>query len=82
MSRSKWKGPYINSNTKLKSTDKQLIKPRSFEITSNVIGNSFNVHTGNSFIKINITEDMIGHKIGEFVPTRKKFIFKKKKKKK
>jgi|YelNatPaOPRAMG01_1025707.scaffolds.fasta_scaffold07408_8 ribosomal protein S19 len=80
MSRSKWKGPSINSNTNLKN--EKSIKPRHFEITSNVIGYDFNIHTGNSFVKIKIIEDMIGHKAGEFVPTRKKFIFKKKKKKK
>jgi small subunit ribosomal protein S19 len=56
--------------------------PRSLEITSKIVGSTFNVYTGQKFIAITITDDMIGHKIGEFCPTREKFVFKKKKKKK
>ena len=82
MSRAKWKGPYINIKTGLKNIDKNSILPRSFEITSKMIGSNFNVHTGKKLIQINLTTEMIGHKIGEFVPTREKFVFKKKKKKK
>jgi ribosomal protein S19 len=37
-------------------------------------------HSGNTFVKLKITDNMIGHKVGEFIPTRQKFVFKKKKK--
>jgi ribosomal protein S19 len=85
MSRSKWKGPYI-SFTNFKSSDNNKIKiqelPRSFEITPKIVGLNFKVHTGKNFVKIIPTTEMIGHKVGEFAPTREKFVFKKKKQKK
>ncbi len=82
MSRSKWKGPSIKASSNFKYFEKTIILPRNFEITSKIINQNFNVHTGKKFLKISITNDMVGHKIGEFVPTRETFIFKKKKKKK
>jgi ribosomal protein S19 len=82
MSRAKWKGPFINIKSGLKTTDKTPIISRSYEITSQIVGLNFNVHSGKKFQKINITDDMIGHKIGEFSATREKFVFKKKKTKK
>ena len=45
-----------------------------------MVGYTFMIHTGNSFRKLTIKSNMIGHKLGEFAPTRKKPIFKKKKK--
>lgn len=79
MKRSKWKGPFtkkIDVNTKLP------LLPRNYEVTSHVIGLTCNVHTGKKFVILTLTDEMIGHKIGEFIPTRVKFEFKKKKKKK
>ena len=79
MKRSKWKGPLI------KSKDLRQKLPnlsRNYEITSRVVGLVCNVHSGKKFIKISLTDEMIGHKVGEFVPTRERFEFKKKKKKK
>jgi small subunit ribosomal protein S19 len=83
MSRAKWKGPYINKTSDLKNLLAKRIDvlPRKFEITTQTVGDTFNVYTGRKFIKITITDDMVGHKIGEFCPTREKFVFKKKKKK-
>lgn len=83
MSRVKWKGPYINKISDLKNNLSKRIKilPRNFEITTQTVGSTFNVHSGKKFIKITITDDMVGHKVGEFCPTREKFVFKKKKKK-
>ena len=79
MKRSKWKGPLIKS----KDLKKKLpILPRDYTIISQVVGVACNVHSGKKFVKLNLTEEMIGHKIGEFVPTRERFEFKKKKKKK
>lgn len=79
MKRSKWKGPLV----KLKDTKQKLpILPRPYEITSQVVGLTCNVHSGKKLVKLSLSDEMIGHKIGEFVPTREKFEFKKKKKKK
>jgi ribosomal protein S19 len=77
MSRSQWKGPYfknIDSETKIITKNSTII-PK-------LIGSAVKVYSGRKFIKIGITEEMIGHKIGEFTTTREKFEFKKKKKKK
>jgi len=81
MSRSKWKGPYFRvDNFKI---DKKLqIIDKKFTIIPQFIGNQVKVYTGKKFIKILLTENMIGHKIGEFIPTRERFEFKKKKKQK
>nr|QYB22897.1 ribosomal protein S19 [Nitzschia ovalis] len=79
MKRSKWKGPFLK---KLNLTEKLPLLPRDFEITSRMVDITGNVHSGRTLVKLTITDEMIGHKIGEFVPTRERFIFKKKKKKK
>ena len=86
MSRSTWKGPFINpkdlktlSETKNKHTI--LTLSRNSEITPKFIGLIVKISNGKSYSEINITEDMVGHKFGEFAPTRAKFSFKKKSKK-
>jgi ribosomal protein S19 len=79
MKRSKWKGPFIQ---KLDHNKKLPLLPRNHQITSQIVGLTCNVHSGKSFIKLNITDEMIGCKVGEFVPTRERFVYKKKKKKK
>lgn len=79
MKRSKWKGPFLR---KLDFTKKLPQLPRNYEITSKLVGLMCSVHSGKIFIKLSITDEMIGHKVGEFVPTRERFVFKKKKKKK
>ena len=78
MKRSKWKGPLIKPNNFKK---KLLFLPRNYEITSQSVGLVCNVHSGKKFIKLSLTDEMIGYKVGEFVPTRERFEFKKKKKK-
>lgn len=86
MGRSKWKGPYIEtvlieqSNTKQK-VDKYKAS-RNSEIVPKFLGVTFNVHNGKNYSEVTVTNDMIGHKFGEFVFTRSKFYFKKKKSKK
>jgi ribosomal protein S19 len=77
--RAKWKGPLVKAND-LKKKIPHL--PRDYEITSQVVGLVCNVHSGKKLIKLNLTDEMIGYKLGEFVPTRERFEFKKKKKKK
>ena len=88
MSRAKWKSPYVEKSLLIKFFDKKNITQYKPEISTNsrsstiipgFIGHFFNVHNGKTFSKIQITENMIGRKLGEFSPTRKKFSFKKKK---
>lgn len=79
MKRSNWKGPFVK---KIDVSKKLPLLPRNYEITSKTVGLTCNVHSGRTFVKLSITDDMTGHKVGEFVPTRERFVFKKKKKKK
>jgi small subunit ribosomal protein S19 len=77
MKRSKWKGPLI----KLKNLKgKLLILPRNYTIIPLVVGLVCEVHSGRKLIKLSLTEEMIGYKVGEFVPTRERFEFEKKRK--
>nr|YP_010233627.1 ribosomal protein S19 [Pleurosigma inscriptura]QSZ78244.1 ribosomal protein S19 [Pleurosigma inscriptura] len=87
MNRAKWKGPYIDPNlTKhIKFLQKKKSLPiisRNSTIIPKFIGLKFNVHTGKNFLEISVSKEMVGHKFGEFSPTRGRFSFKKKKKKK
>jgi small subunit ribosomal protein S19 len=75
MSRSKKKGPYFDPKllTKVeKSGGREPIKTwsRDSTIIPDFVGATFLVHNGKQFIKVFITEDMVGHKLGEFSPTR------------
>lgn len=85
MSRSKWKPLYKNNellNSIKNVRDKNVIIKtfvRNMEITKDLIGYTFSIYTGNSFKQVLIKSSMVGHKLGEFVPTRRKPVFKKKK---
>lgn len=90
MKRSRWKGPHLTKKSKLgksflkfndlfNQTEKFIILSRNCEITSILIGLICKIHSGQTFVKLKITDNMIGHKAGEFIFTRKKFFFKKKK---
>jgi small subunit ribosomal protein S19 len=88
MSRSNWKGPFIDKSflrksLKVKGNIKSKVKTwsRQSTILPFLIGTHIWVHTGKQFIQIKIVEEMLGYKLGEFVPTRTKFFFKKTKKK-
>ena len=78
MARSLKKGPYIDFNLmrkidKLNETNqKQVIKTwaRRSTISPEFVGHTVAIHNGNKFIPIYITENMVGHKLGEFAPTR------------
>jgi len=78
MSRSLKKGPYIDSRLLQKvealnkSNKKQVIKTwaRACTISPEFVGHTFAVHNGNKFIPVYIQEAMVGHKLGEFAPTR------------
>lgn len=78
MSRSSRKGPYVDPKllkkmAKLKPGDKTPIKTwsRDSEISPEMVGFTFAVHNGKDFINVKIVEEMIGHRLGEFAPTRK-----------
>ena len=78
MSRSLKKGPYINEKLiakikNLRAGDKTVIKTwdRGASITPEMVGFRFGVHDGRKHIEVLIVEDMVGHKLGEFAPTRK-----------
>jgi ribosomal protein S19 len=80
MSRPNWKGPYIHKSLiKVKKTSLSQSWSRSTTIVPSFIGNFFNVHNGQLFMEIKVTTPMIGHKLGEFVSTRKNFSYKKQK---
>ncbi|MDO9512694.1 MAG: 30S ribosomal protein S19 [Bacteroidales bacterium] len=78
MSRSLKKGPYIHFKLEKKvlemieSKKKAVIKTwsRASMISPDFVGQTIAVHNGNKFIPVYVTENMVGHKLGEFAPTR------------
>mgnify|MGYP003572080742 FL=1 len=78
MSRSLKKGPYIDVKlekkvmTNVDSGKKTVIKTwsRASMISPDFVGQTIAVHNGNKFIPVYVTENMVGHKLGEFAPTR------------
>ena len=86
MGRSKWKGPYTQTTCIEQSSIKQKTNKykasRNSEIVPKFMGFTFNVYNGKNYSEVTVTNEMIGHKFGEFVFTRSKFYFKKKKSKK
>ena len=78
MPRSVKKGPYVDPNLMKKvkkmidTGEKKIIKTwsRRSTIVPEFIGFTFAVHNGNKFIPVYVTENMVGHKLGEFAPTR------------
>jgi len=79
MARSISKGPYVDAKLDRKVTaiadgkaKKGVIKTwsRRSTITPDFVGQTFAVHNGNKFIPVYVTEYMVGHKLGEFAPTR------------
>ena len=78
MSRSLKKGPYVNERllkkiSALKSGDKTIIKTwdRASSITPEMVGFVIGVHDGRKHVPVSVNENMVGHKLGEFAPTRK-----------
>jgi len=78
MSRSIKKGPYVDAKVLKKvmkqqgQRNKEPIRTwaRSCTIIPEFVGHTFMVHNGRTFLKCYVTEDMVGHKLGEFAPTR------------
>ena len=81
MARSVWKGPFVEQsliNKVAKQKDETVKKPiktwsRKSTIIPDFVGISFLIYNGKKFIPITISEDMVGHKFGEFAPTRQFF---------
>ena len=78
MSRSLKKGPFVDERVikkvqALKPGDRTVIKTwsRACTIAPEMIGFTFGVHNGKEFLSVFVTEDMVGHRLGEFAPTRK-----------
>ncbi len=78
MSRSVKKGPYIDPKLLKKVLSRKAVSShdpiktwcRACTISPDFVGCNFLVHNGKNFLKVFITEDMVGHKLGEFSPTR------------
>ena len=78
MSRSTKKGPYVEASLMKKvqtmnaNGEKQVLKTwsRSSTIFPDFVGHTFAVHDGRKHVPVYVTEDMVGHKLGEFAPTR------------
>ncbi len=78
MSRSLKKGPFIDFKLEKRvlemndSSKKSVLKTwsRRSVISPNFVGHTIAVHNGNKFIPVYVTENMVGHKLGEFAPTR------------
>ena len=78
MARSTWKGPFVDgyllkkAETSRQSGRKEVIKTwsRRSTILPQFVGLTFGVYNGHKFIPVLVTEDMVGHKLGEFSPTR------------
>lgn len=78
MARSLKKGPYIHPSIlkhlrRVRPGDKAIIKTwaRASVVTPEMIGYTFGVHNGRMFIEVRVSEEMVGHRLGEFSPTRK-----------
>ena len=78
MARSIWKGPFVEESL-IKKVEREKTNPgkkpiktwsRKSTILPDFVGVSFQIYNGKKFIPITISEDMVGHKLGEFAPTR------------
>ena len=78
MARAVWKGPFVEESL-MKKVDKYKTDPKKIPIKTwarkatilpDFVGVSFLIYNGKKFIPITISEDMVGHKLGEFSPTR------------
>ena len=82
MARSLKKGPYVQDSLQRKvdqaaaTGKKQIIRTwsRRSMITPEMIGLNFHVHNGRLFMPVFVTENMVGHRLGEFAPTRKQAV--------
>lgn len=78
MSRSSKKGPFVDPSitkkiSRAKPGNAGAVKTwaRASEISPEMVGYTFAVHNGKTFVEVKVSEDMVGHRLGEFAPTRK-----------
>lgn len=78
MSRSSKKGPFVDPKllkkiSVIKPGQKTIVKTwsRASEIAPEMVGHTFGVHNGKNFIEVFVKEEMVGHRLGEFSPTKK-----------
>jgi small subunit ribosomal protein S19 len=80
MARSVRKGPYVESSLLKKvetlGDSKKIIRTwsRRSMIVPDMVGHTFHVHNGKLFMPVFVTENMVGHRLGEFAPTRKQVV--------
>lgn len=72
MTRSVWKGPFVDFSLLRSRSIKPLVWSRRSCILPQFVGSITQIYNGAKWIKLKITEDMVGHKFGEFASTRKK----------
>ncbi|KAJ7119072.1 hypothetical protein C8R44DRAFT_707377 [Mycena epipterygia] len=81
--RSAWKGPYFVAFPNLREALEQHVpirtKARACTILPTFVGIRFLVHNGKDYVPVMVSQDMVGHKLGEFSPTKKRFVWKAKK---
>ncbi|KAK7680856.1 mitochondrial ribosomal small subunit component [Cerrena zonata] len=81
--RSAWKGPFFvafpNLREALENNIPVVTQARSCTILPNFVGLRFHIHNGKDYVPVMVTQDMVGHKLGEFAQTRKRFSYKKSK---
>lgn len=83
MTRSIWKGPFVEWSVLQTALSVQRpLWSRKSTVLPQFVGNKVTIHNGKSFVAFTISEEMVGHKFGEFAMTRKRAIHKKKVKKK
>ena len=78
MPRSVWKGPFVDGYLLAKAekarqdNEKKVVKTwsRRSTVVPEMVGHTLAVHNGKKFIPVYVTENMVGHKLGEFAPTR------------
>ncbi|KAJ7131673.1 ribosomal protein S19/S15 [Mycena crocata] len=80
--RSAWKGPYFVAFPNLREALDNHIpiqtKARACTILPTFVGIRFLVHNGKEYTPVMVSQDMVGHKLGEFSPTKKRFVWRKK----
>ncbi|OBZ74617.1 37S ribosomal protein S19, mitochondrial [Grifola frondosa] len=78
--RSAWKGPFFVAFPNLRRALDHNIpirtQARSCTILPNFVGIRFMVHNGKDYVPVVVTQDMVGHKLGEFAVTKKRFVYK------
>lgn len=77
--RSAWKGPHVVPlpiNDAIKKGTPVRTNARSCTILPQFVGLKFQIHNGKEYVEVEINEDMVGSKLGEFAPTRKRFQYK------